>query len=618
MPHRHEDKSTGVGADLFVRKVRPGASVGVGYVIDVYENGIKIDTITRRNKKEVKDVIDEYKSKYNTSRSFLNEQQVHVTYKTKEERGEIAMQDNIEKTLYKQADTIKTMLQKLLDPNIPIKIRTAESDVMSGNIDFLPETKLPENSNGFDNPSEQEISKQIVTKLIEYFQEVSPDGGGGASGLNAAPVDNPVLPKQAPEPNVPVGLPHEASVKVATEDNDGSGWPEVDELYNAVKKWMTAVKKKLHEFEKANQTTINTKSIADYVGSVVHSGDPEKIKSETGIDVSPETAVKIKEITLMDVGNAPKGTPGAQQDLTTGTLDDKVAATFDVLNKIKNQIRQQPDMPDNLKVENAVEEVPGGKKVLKNNPSELEDDDTYTGTIMQNYADDTYDDHGDTKRSPDRGNRFDSFASNFWNYAKNAKKVETLENIFIKWANKVDLPLNDLRIVWGKVQNDVNILFSRSKEALVHPPSLSIFDLFKNEVFEFVRVGKYTDGVIQSFIGLYENYLTSVGDAVAQRKMGEAHTTSADEIRMENIKSMIRQYTPTLIEEYPSVIASIFNKDFARSIGTAAANVKKYEALRSQIQQLNPAELIENWMQKQSVMSNTEVDIDEGNTEPIE
>ena len=52
---------TGVGADLFIRKKKPGPIIGVGYVVEVYENGVKVDELDAKDKKKVKEIINMYK-----------------------------------------------------------------------------------------------------------------------------------------------------------------------------------------------------------------------------------------------------------------------------------------------------------------------------------------------------------------------------------------------------------------------------------------------------------------------------------------------------------------------------------------------------------------------------
>ena len=80
---------TGVGADIFIRKRLPGATVGVGYEVEIYENGVKQDEVVVKKKDDVIKIIQSFKDKYQTDRAFQNINQLHITYKTKEERGEL-------------------------------------------------------------------------------------------------------------------------------------------------------------------------------------------------------------------------------------------------------------------------------------------------------------------------------------------------------------------------------------------------------------------------------------------------------------------------------------------------------------------------------------------------
>ena len=63
---REDEISSGVGANIFFRKKRPGPTVGDGYIIEIYENGVKIDEKEVKGKKEIKELIDSYKTKYNS------------------------------------------------------------------------------------------------------------------------------------------------------------------------------------------------------------------------------------------------------------------------------------------------------------------------------------------------------------------------------------------------------------------------------------------------------------------------------------------------------------------------------------------------------------------------
>src|SRR5271157_6006246 len=243
------DQQTGVGTDLFIRKLQPGSTIGRGYVIEVYENGVKIDTLKAKNKKHVHDVIADFKLKYNTERSFLNESQVHVTYKTKQERGETAM-ETLDTMLLKKAATIGNMLQRLIDPTVPLKTRTAETAVSTGAVDFLPQTKDPNApGTGEINMDEKGIAKEISKKIVDYFNEKAPAGSKSKSSPESPTslrTPAPQNPSSNPEPlghpqtitptaQQPILASKEQGV-VKTAEEMG-GWAEKDELYNDVKKW---------------------------------------------------------------------------------------------------------------------------------------------------------------------------------------------------------------------------------------------------------------------------------------------------------------------------------------------------------------------------------------------
>ena len=76
---REDEVSSGVGANIFFRKKRPGPTIGDGYIVEIYENGVKVDEKEAKGKKEIKELIDAYKSKYNTLRSFQNEVLTNIT-----------------------------------------------------------------------------------------------------------------------------------------------------------------------------------------------------------------------------------------------------------------------------------------------------------------------------------------------------------------------------------------------------------------------------------------------------------------------------------------------------------------------------------------------------------
>ena len=52
----------GIGTDIFIRKKAPGAHVGEGYIVDIYENGVKTDSFEMKNKKDTIDLIKLYQN----------------------------------------------------------------------------------------------------------------------------------------------------------------------------------------------------------------------------------------------------------------------------------------------------------------------------------------------------------------------------------------------------------------------------------------------------------------------------------------------------------------------------------------------------------------------------
>jgi hypothetical protein len=247
--------SIGAGTDIFVRKSQPGAAVGVGYWIDIFQNGVKIDSFRVETKKRVIEIVRKYKEKYHTDRSFLNESQTHITYKTKEERGETAM--NLDQELIKKASTIHSALQKLLTPLLPVKIREAEaigeSIINPQGINFIPETPGQDAS-----MSEEKIGPMIASKFVEFVNKNQPQ--------------------------------------------QGQEWIKADDLYNPLKKWLTAIKKKINDYERMNNVQLDMQKISDAAEVITFSGDPQKIKESLKIDVTPDVAAKVKEVSGMKAG----------------------------------------------------------------------------------------------------------------------------------------------------------------------------------------------------------------------------------------------------------------------------------------------------------------------------
>ena len=119
VPGQDKHNDPGIGTDLFVRKNMAGSQVGRGYTIDVFENGVKVDTIVEHNKENVMALLKKYKDFYHTNRAFQYEIQLHVTYKRRKDEERGAM--DISKELTKRASRIQELSQKLIFPNEMIK-----------------------------------------------------------------------------------------------------------------------------------------------------------------------------------------------------------------------------------------------------------------------------------------------------------------------------------------------------------------------------------------------------------------------------------------------------------------------------------------------------------------
>ena len=162
------------GTTIFVKKVDEGAGVGKGYTVEIYNNGTKVDTMHKDTRSETLDVIKQYKQQYNTNRSFQNEIEVFVTYPEKdsvfeenkaenenkvenqEQKSEASM-NNVDAMLMKQAGYIEQLLNRITNPEAPIKIRTAEELPM-------PDDNL--------NVSNESVADEIVQKLVAFAKKI--------------------------------------------------------------------------------------------------------------------------------------------------------------------------------------------------------------------------------------------------------------------------------------------------------------------------------------------------------------------------------------------------------------------------------------------------------------
>lgn len=424
-----------VGADIFVRKIKPGPTVGDGYLVDVYEGGIKVDTFKAKNKKQIKAVVKDYKSKYNTSRSFMNESQVHVTYRTKAERGETAMITSLDEQLIKKANYIRSALKKLFTPNDPMIIR--EADIANNTVDFIPQTP-----GGNDAISEDSIAKNIIIKVVKFISDRQPQ--------------------------------------------EGAEWVKSDELYNPIKKWLFSVKKSVKDQERANGLQLDFGKVYEIAKNTLLSSDPANIKKLSGIDVSPDVASKIKEIMNMKVGVTKQASDfsrdgsdsigdgsvsSSKENLAEGYIEGFKARSENPEDTLESEIKNKLDQKSK---ERAARENQDDDSLNREN--QFLDNGSGRDEIMVNKG-------GNPQGGAQTPNVVANDYSNvFWKHASTIKEEATLEDVFLKWASKNNLSLDNVNITWKQVNEDLKIFNNREALYIPAPELLNIYQPFINYV----------------------------------------------------------------------------------------------------------------------------------------
>ena len=428
--------SPGVGTDIIVRKVGPASSIGEGYYVDIFEGGIKNEekSTKLKNRKEVNKLIKSYKQKYHTDRAFHNETQFHVTYKTREERGDEKAMNNLDQELIKKADYIQGMIQRLIDPTSPIKIR--EAGIVDNNVNFIPETQNP-TGEPEEPVNPDTVGKELAKEIVTFINENAPE--------------------------------------------QGEEWLKNDDLYNPIMKWLSAVRKKEKDYKKMTGQGIDIKNSVDKAYDVLFSGKPEMVKSGTGIDVTPEVAEKIKEVCLMTSGKTSKKNKGAVNEIPAPTTPiglPKAANTNDDINKLVGFVQKKHDENDAQK---SIEEFQNSNSGIDVNKIVKKLEELKEGE-PKNYAEHSIlntksqmDDREENLEyeSDDIGDMISSrkmYSTNlFWEHAKNLNKVASVENTFEEWIGKTGLSLKVAEKVWDNVRLDISESFGiiKKKAAIV-------------------------------------------------------------------------------------------------------------------------------------------------------
>lgn len=471
-----DDPSTGIGVNLFIRKNKPGPTVNVGYTVEVFENGIKAEEISAKDKKYVKEIIDKYKDMYNTGRAFQNENHLHITYKSKEERGEdvfdtgpnkateekedkpkakgepfeevsevetskelgskekppeltkrkeTAMSD-LDKVLTKKANTIRNILHRLTSPTLPV-IKKAEEAALPQNapLDSIPQTDAP----GLAEPAapENDVAKEVAIQLVKYVQE----------------------DYQQP----------------------------ADELYNGIKHWFSEVKKQLKNYERMMSSEqgqgagLDRSSVAQKIKEVVTSGDPARIKEFTGIEISPEVAKVLQEVSLMEIGTPQEGKISDEGFVEKSTIVEdlgKAASSMEEkANKLVGQIKTIPLEHAVLTAEqNVGEEFGDNVDIIQELVQFLPE--TASGEAIIRAIESISEEYEKDEEKSDGSaplTIIDLRSKEFWAYAARIKKAISLEDAFSSWILENEMNnINKTAPVWTRVAQDVMDAFCKKKE----------------------------------------------------------------------------------------------------------------------------------------------------------
>jgi hypothetical protein len=446
-PERQQKSTPGVGTDIFIRKKKPGSQVGKGYFVDIYENGVKIDTIELATKKNVTKLIRKFKDKYNTDRAFQNEMQVHITYKTKKERGEQPMA-SIDTILVKKAHKIQEILNRLTEPELPLVKRFAQEELLE-NVNSVPETP-PTGTEDKEN-IKRYIADEVNKKYTEFVNE-----------------------------------------KV------NSGYGALDDIYNPLRKWYENLSDKIQEWNNMSNNMLNDNDVKDIITQtekIILSQDAELIQKNTGIPISPETA------TLMyDVGSKSVGKPGEAEkggELGGNPEDFKeetqmkaakssenkatIESTNDLLASFTKHIQTQGNtmaITDIAKDLNVIDD-----EILQKMHSILSEKDELVEAeaAIKKYIEDQLEME---KKSSLHPSIIESKATDFWKFAGEYKGIANIEDVFIDWIKKTNCDLKQANNIWKKVNGDIveAFGFDREKQAGEKYSIGDIFYMVENEI----------------------------------------------------------------------------------------------------------------------------------------
>jgi molybdopterin converting factor small subunit len=468
-----EEKTTlGVGTDIFVRKKKPGAVVGSGYIVDIYEQGAKTDSIELSTKQKVVELVRKFKEKYNTDRAFQNELQLHVTFKHKTERGDSVMA-SIDDILLKKANRLQDVLQRLIDPKLPLKIRQGEEMPNIGTP--APTQESTQENQDMDKESiKRFIANEIIKKFTDFVKEK---------------IETSEIPTQE---SSPITAQNKEKIKLA----------EADDLFNPLRKWYGALARKIEEFNQANNI-FNAQDIADITNDtkkILLSKDPNLFSQNTGEQISQEVADAIYNIGTKNIGKPGEAEEGgllggdpekskkeeqtesssnvSAEEQTNSKTAEIISKGFlkseDLKNKLSDFTRQIQTVGDTKTIDSIATDLDVKRKEVA---EQLYDLLIKKGNLNQSEA--------IAKRWLEETigiKKADSIASEFWKYASQTKGEFSLEEVFADWVEKSDLTVDELVLAWDEVTNDVRKAFNLKKEAQINIDQVEFSNVFTNTI----------------------------------------------------------------------------------------------------------------------------------------
>ena len=405
VPGQDQHNNQGIGTDLFVRKNLPGSTVGRGYTIDIFENGIKVDTVVEHNKDRVMELVKRYKDFYHTNRAFQNEIQLHVTYKRRKDEEKGAM--DISTELNKRASRIQELSQKLIFPYENIK-KFADDLNLEDGLGAPPVHQItPSEAMNNTAPSESvdSISKKTIQKLVDYI----------SSNMSS---------------------------------DDGV-------LYNELKKWYKSLGDIISENNQANpDNELDRIQIAQKVKEITLSGNPSAY-TEMGININPEVAKRIQEVNGKAVSSkggdvasdAAEGGETTAENMTTAS-EKTITKVADMIDKFLGGMRRAEDGVPLSEKDN---------QFIKDNASEIiskiPDGGTEEQSALKTLAE-------QSKNTMDPANPLQPVsqvqqphvsASKFFKFVRTAGVEGDLDKVFLSWASGKFSSLEEIGAVWSHV-----------------------------------------------------------------------------------------------------------------------------------------------------------------------